>query len=128
MDCHCQVVLRSDDGERCFGPGPAQLLEEVERLGSLQQAAKAMYLSYTKALRMLQRAEAAFGCPLLVRTAGGSQGGGSALTTEGRQLLARYRALETAVRVEAAEQYAAIFSAPDRASDGHSCGLSPKGL
>ena len=52
MEQRCQVVLFSSAGKKCFGPGPAELLERVERSGSLHQAAKQMYLSYSKAFKL----------------------------------------------------------------------------
>ena len=98
MEQRCQVVLFSSAGKKCFGPGPAELLERVERSGSLHQAAKQMYLSYSKAFKLIRAAEEGLGFPLMETRIGGARGGGSILTPEARRALAQYRAYEAAAR------------------------------
>jgi molybdate transport system regulatory protein len=78
---------------RAFGDGPARLLDGVERAGSLRKAATELGMSYNKAWRILHAAEQRLGFALLDRSVGGSLGGGSHLTREAQDLLARYRAM-----------------------------------
>jgi len=78
---------------RAFGDGPARLLNGVERSGSLSKAALELGMSYNKAWRILHAAEQRLGFSLLDRRVGGSLGGGSHLTPQARDLMARYRAL-----------------------------------
>jgi len=89
---------------RAFGDGPARLLDGVERSGSLRKAAQDLGMSYNKAWRILHAAEQRLGFPLLDRSVGGTLGGGSQLTPEGKDLLRRYRALaeEVSALLEAA--------------------------
>ncbi|MDO9083699.1 MAG: LysR family transcriptional regulator [Humidesulfovibrio sp.] len=61
--------LESGDG-MLFGLGRAQLLEMVARLGSLNQAAKALGMSYRAAWGRIKRTEEALGEPLLVKASG----------------------------------------------------------
>ena len=89
-----RITFYSDDGEKFFGPGPARLLHAVEETGSLRAAANSMNMAYTKALRIVRNAEAALGFPLTERAAGGRDGGGSRLTSEGKEWLARYEAYQ----------------------------------
>ena len=42
-----------DDGEKFFGPGPAQLLAYIDEEGSLAKAAKRMNMSYKKAWNLV---------------------------------------------------------------------------
>ena len=91
---------------RAFGDGPARLLDGVERAGSLRKAAAELSMSYNKAWRILHAAEQRLGFSLLDRSVGGSQGGGSLLTSEGRDLLHRYRAL----MADASESLEAVFA------------------
>ena len=86
------IRLMTSDGQRCFGPGVAALLDQVERCRSLRAAAAAMEMAYSKAWRIVHTAEEAFGCKLLSSTTGGVHGGGAVLTPEGRRLLAAYNA------------------------------------
>ena len=78
---------------RAFGDGPARLLSGVEEYGSLRKAAQELGMSYNKAWRILHAAEERLGFALLDRSVGGSLGGGSELTPEGRDLMRRYRAV-----------------------------------
>jgi molybdate transport system regulatory protein len=61
--------LESGDG-MLFGLGRAQLLEMVSLLGSLNQAAKALGMSYRAAWGRIKRTEEALGEPLLVKASG----------------------------------------------------------
>ena len=45
----CKVTVRMMTDEKAFGPGVAELLSGVQRTGSLQGAAQAMHMSYSKA-------------------------------------------------------------------------------
>lgn len=96
-------------GEKCFGPGPAALLEATDRLGSLRAAAAEADMAYSKAWTSLRSCEQALGIPLLEREAGGRRGGGSHLTQEGRALLDAYRALEARMADEGAKLLRELF-------------------
>jgi molybdate transport system regulatory protein len=58
------------EGGMLFGLGRAQLLEMVALLGSLNQAAKALGMSYRAAWGRIKRTEQALGEPLLVKASG----------------------------------------------------------
>ncbi len=81
-----------DHRGRAFGDGPARLLAGVEEAGSLRKAAQELGMSYNKAWRILHAAEERLGFALLDRNVGGNLGGGSRLTPEARDLVARYQA------------------------------------
>lgn len=81
-------------GEKCFGPGAAELLEGVDRDGSLRAAAAHMGMAYSKAWTTLRNCEKTLDSPLLTRETGGKGGGGARLTPQGRALLEGYRRLE----------------------------------
>ena len=64
MKAVTKIIFYDDNGEKFFGEGPARLLRLVEETGSLRAAALTMEMSYSKALRLLQHAEAVLGYPL----------------------------------------------------------------
>ena len=68
-----------------FGLGKWRLLDAIHREGSLRAAADAMGTSYRKAWGDLRKAEKALGITFLERHRGGSKGGESSLTEEGRK-------------------------------------------
>ena len=91
-----RIVLVDEAGEKFFGEGPYRLLLAVEETGSLRMAAQSMDMAYSKAMKILKRGEAALGFPLTNRTAGGVSGGGSRLTPQGKEWIARYAAYRNA--------------------------------
>lgn len=104
------VRLYTDDEERCFGPGVATLLSRVEEHHSLRQAAASMGMAYSKAWRILKKAEEGFGCKLLHSTIGGVHGGGAVLTNEAKQLLTSYESYCADLRAYGQKRFKEIFS------------------
>ncbi|MGA2513766.1 MAG: LysR family transcriptional regulator [Candidatus Limnocylindrales bacterium] len=76
-----------------FGTGICELLSRVETTGSLRRAASDMGMAYSKAWRIVRRAEDHLGFTLLERRAGGKGGGGSIVSNEGRWLVGSFGAL-----------------------------------
>ena len=81
------------NGTRFFGPGPVELLQRIEETGSINQAAKAMGMSYKKAWEMVSRLNEIVGSPLVITATGGEKGGGSTLSEEAKQLIEYYQSL-----------------------------------
>jgi molybdate transport system regulatory protein len=88
-----QRIWLHDQGEPMFGPGTLTLLTLVAETGSLHKAAKEMGMAYSKAWRIVKDAEDHLGFKLLERQIGGAGGGGSALTTDARRLVAGFAAM-----------------------------------
>ena len=79
--------------QRVFGSGLARLLESIDRLGSLTEAAKATKISYRRAWDLIKEAEGGLGSRLIIPRAGGAGGGGSVLSEDGRRLLEVFKVL-----------------------------------
>lgn len=109
MKAVTKIVFLDDQGEKFFGEGPFQLLRAVEETGSLRAAAMSMNMAYTKALKVLKNAEAALGFSLTARTTGGKDGGGSQLTSEGREWIVRYEAYRNACMEANRQLYREFF-------------------
>lgn len=92
-----------------FGSGKARLMETIERSGSLQEACKEMGLSYSKGSRMIKNTERQLGIRLVERWTGGSGGGGSRLTGEGKDLLRRYQELSRRVQADTEQVFPEYF-------------------
>jgi molybdate transport system regulatory protein len=91
--------LRINYGRRlAFGPGKAELLEHIERTGSIREAAKAMGMSYMRAWTLVKSLDHGFAEPLVNKSRGGSTRGGATLSPTGRRALLLYREMETASR------------------------------
>ena len=79
-----------DHHGKAFGDGPYELLRRVEKMTSLHRAAHQMGMSYSKAWRLIQNLEKRLGFALLERKVGGPSGGGSRVTSRGKDLMSRY--------------------------------------
>lgn len=77
-----------------LGDTRIRLLEAIEKHGSISQAAKAVPLSYKAAWDAIDAMNNLADQPLVVRSTGGKNGGGTLLTGHGRKTVALYRALE----------------------------------
>jgi molybdate transport system regulatory protein len=76
-----------------FGPGKAELLTSLLQTGSLNQSAKAMEMSYVKALGLVRDMNNHFQRPLVELSRGGKDGGGTVVTEAGRKVLETYVAM-----------------------------------
>src|SRR3546814_19521702 len=98
-----------------IGPGKAALLDAIAETGSIAAAGRRMGMSYRRAWLLVKTMNACFREPLVDATKGGAQGGGARLTATGREVLARYRAMERkATEAGAAEMRAFRTLAVDR--------------
>lgn len=70
-----------------------QLMEMITYTGSLQLAGEHMRIPYTRCWRIIKNMEKELGVAIIKSSTGGSKGGGSRLTEEGKQLLESYQAM-----------------------------------
>lgn len=104
------MKLRVYHKEPSFGPGMCQLMHEVDRLGSMSKACKSLGMAYSKAWKIVNRAEADFGFKLFISTSGGINGGGMVLTPEGRELMEKFEAFEKKAREVLEDMMCEFFS------------------
>ena len=74
-----------------LGDWRADILEGIERTGSLAKAAEELKVPYRTAWQRLKESEDRLGVRLVETQSGGADGGGSVLTLAARELLRRYR-------------------------------------
>jgi len=87
-----QVSL-TRNGTTVVGEREARLLDAVDRVRSIKDAAGEAGISYRTAWSAIQQMEQALGRPMVVSRAGGPGGGATTLTDECRELLAVYKDL-----------------------------------
>ena|SRR6267378_7873330 len=80
-------------GVAVIGEREARLLDAVDRVRSIKDAAAEAGISYRTAWSAIQQMEQALGRPMVVSRAGGPGGGATMLTDECRRLLALYQDL-----------------------------------
>jgi molybdate transport system regulatory protein len=79
------------EGKPILGEGRMDMLEAIERHGSILQASKATGVSYRKMRGAIHDMEGALGVVLVQSYRGGDQGGGASLTSEAQRLMSCYR-------------------------------------
>ena len=91
-----------------LGPGKARLLEAIRETGSISAAGRSMNMSYKRAWSLVQALNEGAGAPLVETSRGGTAQGGAHLTATGREILARYRAMEQKARAAIAPDVEAL--------------------
>jgi molybdate transport system regulatory protein len=88
-----QIWLAAERPGSSFAIEQVRLLEAISKSGSISAAARELGISYKTAWERLERMNNLSELPLVNRSAGGSQGGGSQLTSHGQQILQGYSRL-----------------------------------
>jgi molybdate transport system regulatory protein len=107
-----KVWMEDEDGNVVFGLGRLRILEAVQRLGSINAAAKELKMGYRAIWGRITASEERLGKPLLVRNVGGSSGGGSQLTPFAESLMERFRTLHRTVEIESDALYETALAKP----------------
>lgn len=81
------------DNERAFCPGVYRILTEIEKTGSMKDAALAIGRSYRFVWGKIKQVEKAIGSPLVEARVGGSQSQRSVLTDMGRMLVQEFEVM-----------------------------------
>jgi len=91
-----RLTVRIDFGSAgALGPGKIRLLEAIGKTGSISQAGRSLGMSYRRAWLLVDDLNRCFRAPVVVTQPGGRQGGGAELTRFGRELIKKYRSVET---------------------------------
>lgn len=103
------LSLRLKNEKIFFGPGVVELIQRISKTGSLNTAAKEMGMSYNKAWRIIKQAEEELGYPLIIKSVGGCNGGGSTVTQQGKILVAKYLMFQKKMYQIANQYFQEIF-------------------
>lgn len=100
-----------------LGPGKIDLMEQIEALGSISAAGRALGMSYKRAWSLVEEINILFACPLVEKHHGGKAGGGASLTPLGRTAVNDYRELERATATAARAYLDRLQRKGDRCQD-----------
>lgn len=96
------------DSETRIGHGKVALLEAIAETGSISGAGRRLGMTYRRAWELVDHLNKAFGQPVVAGQSGGAGGGGAQLTELGREVMARYRAIQAATEAAAAPHVEAL--------------------
>jgi molybdate transport system regulatory protein len=109
MKVRTKVWIEDDGGKVVFGGGRDCMLEAIDRLGSMNKAAKALKMSYRGLWGRIKSTENRIGTKLVTTRPGGGKGSGSILTPAGKRFLKNYKLLEDSVHQRADLEFDKIF-------------------
>lgn len=90
MKLRSNQLIVNDDGDIIMGNGRMQILNSIDRTGSINQTSKEMKMSYKTVWSKVKSTEKNFGKPVVHA----DRKTGTRLTEEGRKLLEKYRQLK----------------------------------
>jgi len=109
MKVRSKVWIDDDHGRVIFGSGRVRMLEAIDRLGSMNKAAKELNMSYRALWGRIKSTEERIGAKVLVTKPGGGKGSGSTLTHTGKRLLENYKRLKERIIKVADQEFVKIF-------------------
>lgn len=86
------------DGEKLVGKGRIELLEKIQKTGSISKAAQEMKMSYRQAWQMVKEMNERANSPFVVKKLGGKEGGGATLTKEGENAIMKFNEINRKVQ------------------------------
>jgi len=110
MKIRTKVWIDDDHGNVIFGGGRLRILESIDRLGSMNKAAKELNMSYRALWGRIRSTEERIGAKVLVTKLGGGKGSGSALTPTGKRLIKSYKRLKDQIVKVADQKFEKIFA------------------
>jgi molybdate transport system regulatory protein len=105
-------VWLEQDGDVTLSVWRVQMLEAIERTGSITGAADALDVPYRRVWERLNECEERLGIQLVERQTGGEGGGGAHLTETGRDYVARFNQITDGLAELIQERFRAAFSEP----------------
>lgn len=104
-----QFRLRIKYGEEiAIGPGKIAILEAIADTGSISAAGRKLGMSYRRAWLLVDQMNQYFKVPVVRAATGGTQGGGTALTEMGLEVIRLYRTIEQQSQIKAASLLKAL--------------------
>ncbi len=88
-----KIWLSTKEGQGIMGDGKWQILKAIKEYGSLMAATEALGITYRRTWGDLKKIEEQLGFPLLERSRGGQERGGTKLSPEGEKMVSAFEEL-----------------------------------
>lgn len=116
LQVRTKTWIENDRQELLFGKGKTEILELIEREGSIAKAAEKMGMNYKKAWTHIKILQANIADELVVAKKGGGGSGGTTLTPKARKLTARFRQLQEEIEAFADKRFQELFGADEESA------------
>ncbi len=110
MKIETKISIISKNNESFMGIGLVWLLQRIDKLKSINQAAKSMEMSYSKAHKILKRLEKNLGEKILAKKRGGNERGGAELTSFALKFIKEYDDFQKKIKKLAEKEFRAFSS------------------
>jgi molybdate transport system regulatory protein len=97
IEFHYKIWISDKKGRGILGDGKWQTLKMIDEKGSLRAACNELGYTYRRTWGNLKKIEQFFDFPLLEKHRGGSEGGRTVLTQEGRRLVKAFDRFHSSV-------------------------------
>lgn len=97
------------NGKPVFSKGRGMLFRAIEEHGSINMAAREMGITYRRAWGYIKAMEERMGVKLVETRKGGAHGGGAELTSEAKELLAKFESLERGLNQQVDKRFGKLF-------------------
>ena len=101
--------IANKDGEILFGKGKTELLECIDKTGSILKAAAMMGINYKKAWVHLDTLQTNAGEQLVIKRQGRSENSGTRLTERAKELMKNYEILQKDIENYANKRFKELF-------------------
>lgn len=102
--------IANKDSEILFGKGKTELLECIDKTGSILKAAGMMGINYKKAWVHLDTLQTNAGEQLVIKRQGRSENSGTRLTERAKELMKNYEILQKDIENYANKRFKELFS------------------
>lgn len=109
MKIYPETKVMLSNGERFFGPGIAQLLEEIDKVGNIKDASENLGISYSKSRKALKLLEQSLNYEVVFIKHGGKNGAETFLTERGKTFLKKYEEYSELVKKESKKLFNEIL-------------------
>lgn len=96
-EVECHISIRKN-GVTFLNPLKTELLKKIRQNGSLNGASKAMNISYQHLWTMIEEMNQTAPSPLVLKQRGGTNGGGTAVSAYGEQMLKEYFIIQPEIK------------------------------
>ncbi|MFW5787367.1 MAG: winged helix-turn-helix domain-containing protein [Halanaerobiales bacterium] len=90
-----RIWIENNKGEMIIGEGLLELLDNINKTGSLKEASSEMNMSYRTAWGKINKVEKRLDIKLINSRTGGWGAGGSTLTEEGKSFMKKFSKLKS---------------------------------